>query len=332
MFPSSGRRLVIDDNGIFHHMIHRVESIALLHRFAGLAEPSNPLVSVVDFSKVDTAGVTGAQSFACAFYSINFKRDCRLQYGRQSFDHQDGTLLCTGPGQVLTYTPPEADSDTSAGWGLFFHPDFVTRPDLASLLRECTFFQYAENEALHLCQDDRLVLHSLVGNIDKECRSTDSYALDIISANIALLLHYCRRAYGAQIASRTRHGDLLARFEQHLQELVAPKRQRSSLPSVRQCAEAMHLSTNYFSDLIRLETGRTPQEHIHHVLLERAKILLATSPKSISEIAYDLGFKYPQSFSKLFKKKNGLSPADHRGRFRGSTSGEPEPIVRASAS
>ncbi len=308
-------------------MIHRVESIALLHRFAGLEEPSNPLVSVIDFSKVDTGNVPNAQSFACGFYSINFKRDCRLQYGRQSFDHQEGTLLCTGPGQVLTYTPDEAGSESSAGWGLFFHPEFITRPELASLIRECTFFQYAENEALHLCQDDRLVLHSLVGNIDKECQSSDPYSVEIISANLTLVLHYCRRAYGAQIASRTRHSDLLARFEKHLQGLVEPKRKRPSLPSVRECAEAMHLSTNYFSDLIRLETGRTPQEHIHHILLERAKIELATSSLSIAEIAYDLGFEYPQSFSKLFKKKNGFSPAAYRERSRGSTSREPEPVA-----
>lgn len=298
-------------------MIHRVDSIALLHQIAGMEEPSNPLVSVIDFSKVDVGNVSTEQSFACGFYSINFKRDCRLQYGRQPFDHQDGTLLCTGPGQVLTYTPPEPGSGTSSGWGLFFHPDFLIPSELAAQVRDCTFFQYAENEALHLCQEDRITLESLVRNIDQECRSRDPYAPQIIAANIALVVNYCQRAYGAQIASRTRHGDLLARFERHLLQLVELPKPRPSLPGVRQCAEAMGLSTNYFSDLIRLETGRTPQEHIHHLLLERSKVSLATSSRSIAEIAYDLGFEYPQSFSKLFKKKTGLSPVAYRDSFRG---------------
>ncbi|MEN9353250.1 MAG: hypothetical protein RL318_575 [Fibrobacterota bacterium] len=304
-------------------MIHRVESIRLLHQIAGLEAPRNPLVSVIDFSKVDLGGMPTAQSFACGFHSINFKSDCRLQYGRQPFDHQDGTLLCTGPGQVLTYTPAEPGSEPSSGWGLFFHPEFIVNSELASLLRQCTFFLYAENEALHLNADEHLTFHALVRNIDKECRSVDPYAPEIIEANLVLLLRYCRRAYGAQIASRTRHDDLLTRFERHLQEFIESPGRPESLPSVRQCAEAMHLSTNYFSDLIRLETGRSPQEHIHHLLVERAKILLATSPKSISEIAYSLGFEYPQSLSKLFKKKTGLSPVAYRDRFRGKAATGP---------
>ena len=295
-------------------MIHTVDSIALLHQIAGMEAPANPLVSVIDFSKVDLANVPKEASFACGFYSINFKRDCRLRYGRQSFDHQDGTLLCTGPGQVLSYTPPESGA-ASAGWGLFFHSDFLATSELASLVHQCTFFQYSENEALHLCEADRFTLDALVRNIDQECRSNDPYAPQILASNLSLVVNYCRRAYGAQIATRNRHQDLLARFERHLHEAMAPAK-RPTLPSVRECAEAMGLSTNYFSDLIRLETGRTPQGHIHHVLLERAKVLLATTSRTIAEIAYDLGFEYPQSFSKLFKKKTGLSPLAYRDGFR----------------
>lgn len=295
-------------------MIHRVESIGLLHQIAGLPPSAHPLVSVIDFSKVDAGNVAGSASFACGFYSVNFKRDCRLHYGRQPFDHQAGTLLCTGPGQVLTYEPAQANDPEAEGWGLFFHPDLVTHPQLASLLGKCTYFQYAENEALHLSQEERRTFQSLVENIERECSLPDPYASDILQANLASLLHYCRRAYGAQIASRSRHQDLLARFEQHLHDLVTPAPARAGLPTVRQCAEAMGLSVNYFSDLVGQETGRTPQEHIHHLLVERAKVQLATTTRSVSEIAYDLGFEYPQNFSKLFKKKTGATPVAFRDR------------------
>lgn len=295
-------------------IVYRVETISELHRIAGFDRPRHPLISVIDYSKVNIADAPESGSFAFSFYSVNYKKNCRLMYGRQPFDHQEGTLLCTAPEQVITFSR-ERDTGSSEGWGLFFHPELIRNSALGKRIHEYSFFSYGENEALHLSDAERQTLLSIVKQMENEYNTNiDHYSHDLIISNIELLLNYCRRFYGRQFITRTNQNkDLIVRFENFLSEYVHSDRLKSSgIPSVKLCAEAMNLSTNYFSDLLKNETGKSAQEHIRYFLLEQAKNLLLGSGKRVNEIALELGFEYPQNFSKLFKKKTGMSPTDFR--------------------
>jgi AraC-like DNA-binding protein len=186
---------------------------------------------------------------------------------------------------------------------------------LAKKINEYSFFSYQENEAVHLSEQEKQTLLSILKQMENEYNTNiDHYSQELIISNIELLLNYCKRFYGRQFLTRTNSNkDLLVGFEKFITEYInSDKLAEMGIPSVKCCAEAMNLSPNYFSDLLKSETGKNAQEHIHYFLLEQAKDLLAGSDKRINEIAYELGFKYPQSFSKLFKKKMGISPMNFR--------------------
>ena len=291
-------------------MIFKVETISELHEIAGFGKPRHPMVTVIDYSKVNTNNGPESGSFACGFYSVNFKNNCSFLYGRQTFDHKEGTLLCTAPGQVITYHP-QANAGKTDGWGLFFHPELLRRTELGNKINKYTFFTYSENEALHLSEQEKNTLYSILEQIEREYNTNiDGYSQDIIISNIELLLNYCKRYYNRQFITRTNQNkDVIVNFEKFISAYFnSDKIKNSGIPTVKYCAEAMNLSPNYFSDLLKSETGKNTQEHIHYYLLEKAKNMLANSNQSINEIAYELGFEYPQNFSKLFKKKIGISP------------------------
>ncbi len=293
---------------------YRVQTIAQLHAIAGFEKPKHPLITVIDFSKVDVNKGPESGSFICSFYSVNFKKNCDFIYGRQAFDHQEGTLLCTAPEQVLTFNRKKETKSTE-GWGLFFHPELIRKSPLGKKINEYSFFSYAENEALHLSEQEEQILLSLLKQMENEYNTNiDHYSHDLIISNIELLLNYCRRFYGRQFITRTNHNkDIIMRFEEFMMDYVnSDKLKEKGIPTVKYCAEAMNLSSNYFSDLLKSETGKSTQEHIHYYLLEKAKNILIGSDKSISEVAYELGFEYPQSFSKFFRKKAGVSPTEFR--------------------
>jgi len=294
--------------------VYRVQTITELHEIAGFEKPKNPLVTVLDYSKVNSANPPESGSFICGFYSVNFKKHCDFIYGRQPFDHQEGTLLCTAPEQVITFNR-KRDAYSSEGWGLFFHPELIRNTALGKKINEYSFFSYAENEALHLSEQEKQTLFSIIKQMENEYNTNiDHYSHDLIISNIELLLNYCKRYYGRQFITRTNQNkDAIIRFEEFIINYFnSGKLKNKGIPSVRDCAEAMNLSPNYFSDLLKSETGKNTQEHIHYHLLEKAKTMLAGSDKPINEIAYELGFEYPQSFSKLFKKKVGVSPTIFR--------------------
>ena len=296
------------------NIVYRVETISALHEIAGLEKPKHPLFTVIDYSKVKVADAPESGSFVCGFYTVNFKKYCHFVYGRQPFDHQEGTLHCTAPGQVITFDR-KREANSSEGWGLYFHPELIRNSGLGKKIHEYSFFSYQENEALHLSELEKQTLLSILKQMENEYNTNiDHYSHEVIISNLELLLNYCKRFYGRQFLTRTNHNkDLMGSFEKfitdhfHSDKLIKP-----GIPSVKNCAEAMNLSPNYFSDLLKSETGRNAQEHIHYFLLEEAKNLLVGSDKRISEIAYDLGFQHPHSFSKLFKKKLGISPIDFR--------------------
>jgi AraC-like DNA-binding protein len=295
-------------------IVYRVTTINELHAIAGFEKPKHPLVSVIDYSKVNVVNPPESGSFVCSFYTVNFKKSCHFMYGRQPFDHQEGTLICTAPEQIITFNR-KRDTGSSEGWGLYFHPELIRNSNLGKKIHEYSFFSYEENEALHLSDEEKQTLLSILKQMVNEYNTNiDHYSHELIISNIELFLNYCKRYYGRQFITRTNQNkDLIVNFENFLSEYVNSDKLRTlGIPSVKHCAEAMNLSANYFGDLLKSETGKNAQEHIHYFLLEQAKNLLVSSKKRINEIAYDLGFEYPQNFSKLFKKKVGLSPTDFR--------------------
>lgn len=299
------------------NIVYKVETIGDLHEIAGLAKPNHPLFTIIDYSKVNVANAPESGSFVCGFYAVNFKKYCRLIYGRQYFDHQDGTLHCTAPEQVITFNR-ENEEDSSEGWGLYFHPELIRNTCLGKRISEYHFFSYQENEALHLSELEKQTLLILLKQMEIECTAnSDIYSHDLIVSNIELLLNYCKRFYGRQFVTRTNHNqDLLVDFENFMNEHYATgKLMTVGIPSVKDCAEAMNFSPNYFNDLLKSKTGKSALDHIHYFLLEKAKNLLISSNKKIDEVAYELGFKYPQNFSKLFKNKVGVSPMNYRNNY-----------------
>jgi len=293
--------------------IYTVESITQLHEIVGFEKPKHPLVSVIDFSKIDVGDNARDGSIVCDFYSINFKKHCSFIYGRQTFDHDEGTLHCSAPGQVITYNR-EQEKNSTEGIGLFFHPELIRKSNLGKKISEYTFFSYSSNEALHLSDHEKKALLALFEQIGIECSTNiDSFTQDLLVSNIELLLNYCNRFYNRQFLTRTNQSkDIIIEFEKYLLEYFnAGKLEIEGIPSVKKCAESLNLSPNYLGDLLKKETGKSAQEHIHNHLLEKSKTLLSSN-RSIKEIAYTLGFEHPQSFSKLFKKKMGVTPSEYK--------------------
>jgi len=293
---------------------YKVETIGDLHAIAGLEKPKHPLVTILDYSKTDAKNTPESGSFVCDFYSVNFKNHCSFLYGRQSFDHQEGTMHCTGHGQIITFDRKK-EEENSEGWGLYFHPELIRNTNLGNNISEYTFFAYGENEALHLSEQEKQTLLSILKQMEVEYNANiDQFSQELIISNIELLLNYCKRFYGRQFITRTNQNkDVIVRFEKFLSDYFnSAELKEHGLPTVRFCADAMNLSPNYFSDLLKSITGKNTQEHIQFQMLEKAKNLLTNPELSINEIAYELGFEYPQSFSKFFKKKIGVSPTIYR--------------------
>lgn len=293
----------------------KVETITKLHSLAGLPAPKHPLVSVVSMCNM-TSKIMEDVTFVPELYMISLKMGMQgsIKYGRNSYDFQEGTMVFTKPFQALTIVAAEQVSDQE-GWSLIFHPDLIRKSELGKTIDNYTFFSYDVNEALHLSEDERDSVTDLVRKIEKEYNNNiDRHSQDLIIANIELLLRYCTRYYDRQFYTRTNlNKDMVSGFERMLKEYYTSNKQmESGVPSVKYCAGEMNMSSHYLSDMLRKETGKSAQEHIYNFLINRAKTMLLSSADSISRIAYDLGFEYPQHFSKLFKSKTGQSPAAYR--------------------
>jgi len=298
-----------------------IESVSQIHEMLGREQPEHPLISVFEMAPQQpiTANVPLINTlFVSELYALSLKRgnECQIRYGRQLYDFQSGSLLCLAPGQAITPISEPSDLQSEGpSWTLVFHPDLIRSTPLAGRMREFGFFGYDSHEALHLAEREAQTLTSMVDRIREEYRQNlDEHSHAIIVDNLQLLLSYCKRFYGRQFTTRTSaHKDVLARFEQFLNDYFdrdAPRTQ--GLPTVRDCAVQLGYSPNYLSDLLRKETGKNAREHIHLFVIEKAKNRLLGSEQSISEIAYSLGFEYPQHFSKLFRSKTGMSPVKFR--------------------
>ncbi|RHU30750.1 AraC family transcriptional regulator [Parabacteroides sp. TM07-1AC] len=277
-------------------------------------ETLHPLISVIDFSLVDSQIQRARMRYG--FYSVFLKEvKCGdLHYGKNYYDYQEGTMVFTGPGQVVgvesngEYVQPK-------GWALLFHPDLIRGTSLGRNIKKYTFFSYEVYEALHLSEQERHIVTDCLRNIQLELqRGVDKHSKTLIVSNIELLLNYCVRFYDRQFITRENvNKDTLSKFEKIMNDYFqSDKPQDIGLPSVQYCADQLHLSANYLGDLIKKETGKSAQEQIQLYLIDMAKEKVLDTSRSISEIAYELGFKYPQHFTRLFKKCVGTSPNEYR--------------------
>ena len=296
------------------NIVYTVETIRQLHEIIGIEKPKHPLISVIDYSRIGVENAPEEGSFICSFYSVNFKKYCSFLYGRQPLDHEEGTLHCTAPGQIITYDKRK-ETDSSEGLGLYFHPELIRKTALGNKMNDYTFFSYNASEALHLSEQEKQILLTLFEQISIEYNTNiDAFTQDLIVSSVELLLNYCKRFYNRQLITRTNQSkDIIIEFEKILLNYFKLENSKENYTlTVKFCAALLNLSPNYLSDLLRKETGKSAQEHIHIHLLEKSKAQLLNSNESIKEIAYSLGFEYPQSFSKLFKKKLGISPSEFR--------------------
>ena len=276
-------------------------------------ETLHPLVSVIDFSKAEVR--TGKKMYF-GLYCI-FLKDVKcgdIIYGRNYYDYQKGTLVFVSPGQVVDVAN-KTEPYQPMGHGLVFHPDLLNGTSLGKTINSYNFFSYQTNEALHLSDKERLLVLNLFSKIKSELElNVDKHSKKLIATNIELLLSYCERFYDRQFITREDvNKGILERFETLLNNYFQSRQtQNFGLPSVAYCAEQLNLSANYFGDLIKKETGKSAQEYIQNKVIEVAKERIFDTNKSISEVAYELGFKYPQHFNRLFKQKVGFTPNDYR--------------------
>ncbi len=298
--------------------IIQIKNISELHQLMGAEKPKHPLISVIDFSKIKPPEVPENMRVVSSYYSIMMKTvKCgNMKYGRKNYDFQEGSILCMAPDQILSVDNTDEDQNKSVqGWGLFFHPDLIRKSSLAKKMKDYTYFSYEANEALHLSDKEKNTLASIIGRIEEEYSTNlDHFSHDVIISNLELLLNYCNRFYGRQfLTRRNQNKDVLSTLEELLSDyFTSEKAQLKGIPTVKYCAEQLHFSANYLSDLVKKESGKSVQEHIHYHLIEKAKTELLNSEHSVSEIANHLGFEYPQYFSKIFKSKTGLSPVKYR--------------------
>lgn len=292
--------------------IVKLESVDIYNKMRGV-ETLHPLVTVIDLSK---AKPMVAQTLNFGLYAIYLKElKCgELRYGRNNYDYQEGTLVFIAPGQVVG-VQPSVETIEPKGWGLVFDPELIKGTALGKHIADYSFFSYDVNEALHLSEKERQLVMDCFGKIQYELQqSIDKHSKTLITSNIELFLNYCIRFYDRQFITRDNtHKGMLQRFEELLNNYYTSDKSKTlGLPSVAYCASELNLSANYFGDLIKKETGKSAQEYIQSKVIDVAKERIFDPEKSISEVAYELGFKYPQHFTRVFKQRTGLSPNDYR--------------------
>lgn len=291
-----------------------IKKISTVHDFNELlgVEDRHPLVSVINFSAYPPRPLFRA---LLGVYGIYIREDepQNVVYGTSSYDFLGGTLIAIAPGQIGG-AEDTGNPVQRKGWAILFDAELLRGTSLAQKIQQYTFFSYEVSEALHMQDSERETIVECLKHIRKELSGPqDEYSRTILVAYIEVLLNYCMRFYGRQFATRKAESkDILARFERMLNDYFDKGNQlRHGLPNVQECADRLALSPNYFSDLIKRETGETPHDHIQRFVIERAKKALTDGGKTVSEVAYDLGFNYTHHLSRLFKKATGMSPTEY---------------------
>ncbi len=294
--------------------IFKLDKVADYNNLVG-AETLHPLVSVIDLSKVmSTERPYTHLNFG--IYAIFLKEVVcgELSYGRGTYDYEEGTLVFIAPGQVVKITRRNPGNQRK-GWVLLFHPDIIHGSSLGRAIHDYSFFSYEVNEALHISERERKIVAECFSKIAYEIEQRiDKHSKKLILSNIQLFLDYCTRFYDRQFFTRENlNKGTIEKFEKILDDyFISEKPKTIGLPSVGYIADKLNLSANYFGDLVKRETGKTALEYIHLKLINIAKDRILDPSKSVSEIAYELGFKYPQHFTRLFKNTVGYSPNEYR--------------------
>ncbi len=302
---------------------YRIETITEFHQLRGLPNPEHPLISVINMEDIEQIQMNESISLVFDFYCCALKRNfpVKFRYGQQKFDFDEGVMLFMAPSQIFRVDHDSTrtlDHSKSSGWMVFIHPDFLWGTSLAKTIKQYEYFDYSVNEALFLSEKEEATIIGIIQNIQQEYHSNiDQFSQQIIVSQIEVLLNYADRFYHRQFITRkiTNH-DILNRLEALLNDYFNSNNlAERGLPTVQFIAETLYVSPNYLSGLLKVMTGQSTQQHIHAVLIEKAKERLSTTDLSVSEIAYELGFEHSQSFSRLFKKKTNYSPLEFRRSF-----------------
>lgn len=294
--------------------IINLKSIDQYNRLYGL-ETLHPLVTVVDLKNATTYPTHFTLNYGVYALFLKQTRCGDLRYGRQPYDYQEGTVTSFAPGQVVEVKMEEGTRPLAQG--LLFHPDLIRGTSLGREIKRYSFFSYASNEALHLSDEEKQIYLDCLSNIQAELQHPiDKHSRRLIVRNIELLLDYCMRFYERQFITRaTANKDVLTKFEEELDWYFQSQLpQEQGLPTVKYFADRACLSPNYFGDLVKKETGRTAQEYIQDKLINIAKEEILSQTRNVSEIAYRLGFQYPQHFTRIFKKRVGCTPGEYRSQ------------------
>lgn len=293
----------------------KFDSLTDFHKALGLPKPLHPLVSVINLEDVNVVPEELSERMILNYYKIAYKTSvATVKYGQSHYDFSEGGLIFTAPNQLFE----SPDEIKRSGYVLLIHPDFLLSYPLATKIKDYGYFSYSTNEALHLSDKEKNIILSIFDIILDELNSRiDDFSQDVIISQIELLLNYCSRFYKRQFITRkTVNSGLLENLEVILEDYFNNHQTSThGIPTVRYLADLLNLSPSYLSDMLRSLTGQNAQQHIHNKMIEKAKELLSTSELTISEIAYQLGFEHPQSFSKLFKTKTKISPVDFRQSF-----------------
>lgn len=298
----------------------RLKTISEFHQFRKLPQPLHPLISIIDVSIARQLTEVEAGNLVLEFYAIALKSvsHAKIKYGQQLFDFESGMMSFSGPGQVIGVTLDEGKFLEQSGWLLLIHPDFIWNNPLAKRIKQYEFFDYAVNEALFVSEKERSSLNGIIDRIREELHGAiDKFTQEIIIGQLETLLAYGDRFYQRQFATRSvANHQILDKLNNFLDSYInSDAITKNGLPTVTLIAEQLNVSPHYLSGLLRAVTGQNTQQHIHLKLIEKAKELLSTTPLTVSEIAYALGFEQIQSFSRLFKTKTQVSPIEFRQSF-----------------
>ena len=293
------------------------QSITDMQRAFGLPKPLHPLISLLDQSNVQITREMLAPTFVMEFYNITYNESagCKMRYGQTTYDFNEGGMFFSSPGQPLTGLQT---GDSASGFTLLVHPDFLRNYPLDTRIKNYGFFSYSVTESLHLSDKEKAIIAGIGKSIGDELETAiDDISQDVLIAQLELLLNYSQRFYKRQFITRKSiNNALLSKLDLLLHTYFTDEMALlKGLPTVQFLVEELHVSPRYLSDLLRSLTGQNTQQYIHYKLIEKAKEVLTISNLTVGEVAYQLGFEHPQSFSKFFKSKTNLSPLEFRQSF-----------------
>lgn len=295
------------------NQIINLETVDQYNSLYGL-ETLHPLVSVVDLTKATRTVNNIRMNYGIYALFLKEAKACDIKYGRQNYDYQEGTIVCFAPGQTVGVSTSEDEINLPV-YGIVFHPDLIRGTSLGKSIKNYSFFSYAVSEALHLSDQEKEIVKDCLRKISIELEhAIDKHSKALIAMNIELLLNYCMRFYERQFITRNAaNKDALTKFEELLDDYFRSDLPlQNGLPTVKYFADKIYLSPNYFGDMVKKETGKTPQEHIQLKIIELAKERIVATEDTFSQISYALGFQYPQHLSRFFKRRVGCTPNEYR--------------------